>query len=58
MNNEDTRSVLPRHVARIQILLLAHDISCSKADKDDVCRLPLPTAELSLKQNIAKICGK
>ena len=95
---EDTKSVLSRHVAHIQTLLLAHDMKISIADeydmevsiddeydmevsiddeydmeistankydmeisiadKYDMCRLPPPTAELSLKHDIAKISSK
>ena len=55
---QDTRNVLPRHVTHIQSLLLAHNMEISVVDKYDVCRLPLPTAELSLKHDITKISGK
>ena len=62
---QDTQNVLSRHVTHIQALLLAHNMEISIADKYDMeiykyymCRLPLPTAELSLKQAITKISGK
>ena len=51
---EDSQSVMSRHVAHIQTLLLAHDMAADELF--DVCRLP--TAELSLKRDIAKISGK
>ena len=67
---ENTQSDVSRHAAYIQTLLLAHDISGADvyADVYDVyddnesrlneSRLPLPTADLSLAHDVAKISSK
>ena len=57
-SKENTQSVVSKHVAYIQKLLLAHDILEADEYDDNKGRLPLPTAELSLKHDVAKLSGK
>ena len=60
--NQDTQNIVSRHVTYVQALLLAHDMTTVEYNMGiydrSLSRLPLPTAELSLKQDITKISGK